>query len=554
MTAEQNGAAAPGGSAAAEQASTVGRLQRELESILGAGAVRADESTRLLFSQDIWSSSPNAVTLVVSPGTIEQISQALAATRRAGFAVAPRGAGMSYTGGYLSETVPAVSFDLSRMDRILAINAQDMTVTVEAGCTWSRLHLALKPLGLRTPFWGPMSGLASTIGGGLSQLNAMLGAGQHGTSSESVIALTVVLADGRILRTGARGADGDSPFYRHYGPDLAGLFCGDSGAFGIKAHVTLRLMRTPQHEDYASFCFKSGRALLEAMAEIARSGVACETCAFDPGLTRLRMQRASLGSDIKTLGAVVGNEKSVVKGLLAAGKIALAGRDLVAEDDFPLHLIAEGRSAAGVAADIAEAHRIATAHGGREVENSVARVIRAQPFPPLNSVLGPGGERWAPVHGLVALSRAADLFEAIEAEFAAMASDLAREKVTIGYLFTHMSTNAIIVEPVFYWPEARGPIHALAMEPAHLAKLPVHAANPDATAVVVAARARVIEVCSRFGCAHFQIGRAYPYLRSRDAPSRELLGAVRRLFDPSSMLNPGALGLPSDPVAATPPP
>ena len=62
-----------------------------------------------------------------------------------------------------------------------------------------------------------MSGLSSTIGGGISQLNAMLGAGHYGTSSESVVALTVVLADGSILRTGARGPDGDTPFYRHYG-------------------------------------------------------------------------------------------------------------------------------------------------------------------------------------------------------------------------------------------------------------------------------------------------------------------------------------------------
>ena len=80
-----------------------------------------------------------------------------------------------------------------------------MVVTVEPGCTWAALDAALKPLGLRTPFWGPMSGLASTIGGGLSQLNAMLGAGHYGTSSESVVALTMVLGDGSILRTGARG-------------------------------------------------------------------------------------------------------------------------------------------------------------------------------------------------------------------------------------------------------------------------------------------------------------------------------------------------------------
>ena len=88
----------------------------------------------------------------------------------------------------------------------------------------------------------------------------MLGAGHYGTSSESVVALTVVLADGSILRTGARGPDGDTPFYRHYGPDLTGLFCGDSGVFGVKAEIVLRLIKNPPaHEGYASFSFATGR-------------------------------------------------------------------------------------------------------------------------------------------------------------------------------------------------------------------------------------------------------------------------------------------------------
>ena len=58
------------------------------------------------------------------------------------------------------------------------------------GCAFNR---ALKPLGLRTPFWGPLSGLSSTIGGGLSQNNAFFGAGLYGPSVESVLSLTIAL-------------------------------------------------------------------------------------------------------------------------------------------------------------------------------------------------------------------------------------------------------------------------------------------------------------------------------------------------------------------------
>ncbi|MCE4552859.1 FAD-binding oxidoreductase [Roseateles cellulosilyticus] len=518
-------------------------LKAELVAALGAPHVSADEATCALHSQDIWGRGTYRVALVVSPSRPEQIAATLQAVRRHGYVVAPRGGGMGYTGAYLVNSPRCVSLDLSRMDRILAIEAEDMTVTVEPGCTWAALRAALAPLGLRTPFWGPMSGLRSTVGGAISQNAAMLGAGQHGISADSVVGLTVVLGDGQILRTGVGGLDGGAPFFRHYGPDLTGLFCGDSGAMGIKAAITLRLMANPAYEDYASFAFRTGRDLLSAMAAMARAGIASEMCAFDPGLTRVRMQRSSLASDVKTLGAVVGRQKSLVKGLLEAGKIALAGRDFVGEENYSLHMIAEGRSAAGVQADIAEARRIAAEYRGEEIANTIAKVIRAQPFPPLNSVLGPGGERWAPVHGVSALSVAAALFEAIERVFADMAADFQRCGVKVGYLFSSISTNALLLEPVFYWPGERLPVHVVAIQPEHLARLPSLADDPAATAVVVQARKQLMAVFQRFGCGHFQIGRTYPYRQSRDAAGWHLVEAIKATVDPDQLLNPGVLGL-----------
>jgi D-lactate dehydrogenase (cytochrome) len=527
----------------AESANATQQLKVGLVALLGPEHVHDDEALRKLHSQDIWRSGTHLVALVVAPGTIEEIAAAMRLIQQAGYVLAPRGAGMGYTGAYVVDSPRAVSLDLSRMDGIVDINSADMTVTVEPACTWAALRAALTPLGLRTPFWGPMSGLRSTVGGAISQNAAMLGAGQHGISSDSVVALTVVLGDGQVLRTGARGQGGDKPFFRHYGPDLTGLFCGDGGAMGIKAAITLRLMTSPAHEDYASFAFQTGRDLLAAMAAMARSGIACEMCAFDPGLTRVRMQRSSLVSDVKTLGAVVGRQRSLVKGLLAAGKMALAGRDFVGEENYSLHMIAEGRSAAGVQADIAEARRIASAHQGEEIANTIAKVIRAQPFPPLNSVLGPGGERWTPVHGVAPLSKAADLFEAIQEVFAEMDADFQRCGVKAGYLFTSISTNALIVEPVFYWPGERLAVHAAAMQPEHLAKLPSLPDDPAATQVVVQARERLMTLFQCFGCGHFQIGRTYPYRASRDEASWRLLEAIKASVDPALTLNPGVLGL-----------
>jgi FAD/FMN-containing dehydrogenase len=522
--------------------SNTAALAARFAAITGAEHVSDDPAKLQLHSEDIWARAKSPALLVVAPASTAELSAVIRLAGAEGLAIAPRGAGASYTSAYVPAGAATIALDMSRMNQVLSVDPVSMTVTVQGGCTWAALHAALKPLGVRTPFWGPMSGLVSTIGGGLSQLNAMFGAARYGTSSESVVGLAIVLANGELLRTGA-GLPGEAPFYRHYGPDLAGLFCGDGGVFGIKAEITLRLMRIPAHEDYASFAFKTGRDLLLAMAELSRAGVASEICAFDPGLSQVRMKRASLAEDVGTLRKVVAKESSLFKGLQNAAKIAMAGRDIMEANDFSLHLIAEGRSAAAVSADIAQAKRIALAAHGREIENSIARLIRVTPFPPLNSILGPAGERWAPVHGIASLAAAPQVFDDVVAVFTEMADALKTAGVAAGYLYTSLSTNALIIEPVFYWPEERFSIHESLMEKQHLARLPCLAANPEATAVVTQTRSRVIDVFARHGCGFFQIGRSYPYRESRDPASMALLEGLKTLLDPEEKLNPGVLGL-----------
>ncbi|MET0363669.1 MAG: FAD-binding oxidoreductase [Sphingobium sp.] len=516
-----------------------------LTAIVGADHVRTDEATRRLMSEDIWMPGPAVVALVAAPGSTAELAATVAAIRAAGFAIAPRGAGMSYTGAYVPANDRTVSLDMSRMNRILRVSREDMTVTVQAGANWKDLNEAVAAEGLRTPFWGPMSGLSSTIGGGLSQLNAMFGAGQHGTSSESVIALTVIASDGSIIRTGARGPDGDTPHYRHFGPDLAGLFCGDCGTLGIKAEVTLRLITAPAFEDSASFSFPSGEALLLAMAEVARKGIAAETCAFDPGLTEVRMKRMSLTADVKTLGAVVAKEKNIGKGLLAAAKIAIGGRNFIKPTDYPFHLTCEGRSKAAVEADMAEARRIAAQFGGTEIENSIAKIIRAMPFPPLNSMLGPTGEAWIPVHGVTSLSTAPKIFEEIMALYASRKAEMEAQDIHHGFLFSTMSSNAVIIEPVFFWPHGWRPVHESAVEPSHIARLTQRPPNEAATALVVELRKAVVAICKKYGTGHFQIGRTYPYRESRDDLSKTLLDGIKAIMDPDGVFNPGVLGFPA---------
>jgi len=283
---------------------------------------------------------------------------------------------------------------------------------------------------------------------------------------------------------------------------------------------------------------------------MTRAGIASETCGFDPGLTQVRMKRMSMASDVKTLGKVIAKEKSFGKGLLAAAKIAMGGRDFIPEDEYPLHITAEGRCKEAVAADLATAREIAKRFDGVEIENSIAKVIRAMPFPAPNSILGPEGESWVPVHGQASLSTAPAMFAEIRAYFDSMKARFDAHGIHNGFLFSSLSTNAIVIEPVFFWPEGYRPVHASMVEADHLRRLKQLGPNPEATAIVTEARNQVKAICKKFGAAHFQIGRSYPYRESRDPAFLAVLDAVKNVMDPQGLFNPGGLQFPQGKIAA----
>jgi hypothetical protein len=118
-------------------------LKATFATIVGAAHVSDDEAQRRLFSEDVWEASAHVTMLIVAPGSTQELSAVIAAAHQAGVALAPRGAGMSYTSGYLPATDSTVTLDMTRMNRVLNISPQDMTVTVEAGCTWLALNEAL---------------------------------------------------------------------------------------------------------------------------------------------------------------------------------------------------------------------------------------------------------------------------------------------------------------------------------------------------------------------------------------------------------------------------
>ncbi|MBM4198842.1 MAG: FAD-binding oxidoreductase, partial [Gammaproteobacteria bacterium] len=195
----------------------------ELRRVLGAERV-VTEGTELEFhSQDVYRVGKLPAALI-RPATTLQLAEALRAIAPSGLPIVPRGGGMSYTDGYLPTLENSIMVDVQAMNRVVTIDAEDGYVTVDCGATWKELFDALAPHGVRTPYYGPLSGLRSTIGGALSQGSMFLGSGRYGAAAESVIGLDVVLVDGTVLNLGAHANRNGEPFFRQVGPDTLGMF------------------------------------------------------------------------------------------------------------------------------------------------------------------------------------------------------------------------------------------------------------------------------------------------------------------------------------------
>ena len=512
-------------------------LRGELAELIGSEAVIDDAEQLALLSSDVYSSGIIAA-LAVRPARREDAPAAIRAVSNAGFAIVPRGGGMSYTSGYTPERPDSVIVDTGGLDKIVDISADDMTISVEAGATWKQVHDALRPLGLRLPFFGTFSGSRATVGGGMSNGALFFGTGRYGTGAEIVLGLEVVAADGRVIRTGQAAFENGKSFYRTYGPDLTGLFVHDAGALGVKTLVSMRLIRPPAFEQYASFVFADLDEAASALSEIARSGAAEEAYILDAGATKSAIDASTLRQDVKRLLSVV-----KAQGLREGLKLVGAGRNFVDKDLHSLHVVCAGNADAAVSEDLAAIRRIVDESGGGEVANSMPKASRSNLFEPLNDILGGAGERWAALNSKVAHSDALEIIARTDEVFARHADAMKRHGVWYTRLCIAISNHAFSFEPVLRWHDEWLPLHRHVPEPAYLAKFKEPSANPEARALVDQIRAEIVELFADFGAASNQIGKTYRYFESLNPETASLLLDLKRSLDPQGLMNPGALGL-----------
>ncbi len=459
-----------------------------------------------------------------------------------GIALLPRGGGASYTDGYLGPHPGCVLVDLGGLNRIVEINSADGFVTVEAGVTWAALKAALDPLGLRTPFVGPFSGLAATVGGSLSQHSISHGSGAHGVSAQSVLSLDVVIADGSILSTGSRARSGP-PVQRFDGPDLCGLFLGDCGALGIKLRATLPLIRRQDFVECASFAVDDVGQLAAFMQKVAMARLDDENFAIDAALAQGQISRHdSVKARFAAAQAIIDSAPNKLAGLIELARFGLAGTQGMTQAQFMVHYILDGGSRREVRSKLKNLRTLAAGYAA-EIPALAARFVQAVPFAPLFNVLGPKGERWVPLHGVLAPSCVGIFHKELEAIFERHAAEMQRLGVWVGRMFESVGVSGFLYEIAYYWPGPPTPYHQGVLPADYLATLPAYPTSSEAEKLVELLRAEAIDLYQKFHATHFQLGRVYPYLDVLSAPARAAVKAIKAHLDPTGIMNPGVLGL-----------
>jgi len=207
--------------------------------------------------------APGLPDAVVFPASTEEVSAIVQVAARHRAPVVPFGIGSSLE-GHVNAIHGGVSVDLSRMNRVLRLSVEDLDCHVEAGVTHRQLNKALANTGVY--FWVD-PGADATIGGMAATRASGTTAVRYGTMREAVLGLTVVLADGRVIRTGGRARKSSS------GYDLTRLFVGSEGTLGVITEVTLRVYGLPEAVSAAVCQFDTMEGAVQSVITIMQLGV-----------------------------------------------------------------------------------------------------------------------------------------------------------------------------------------------------------------------------------------------------------------------------------------
>lgn len=235
----------------------------QLTHIVGSDGLSTAEAERQLRAQDQSCQPPHLAEVVVWPETAQQVAAILKLANENCLPVTPWGVGTSLEGNAVP-VYGGISLSLERMNRIIAIHADDFQVTVQPGVPYKDLNKALASYGL---FFPPDPGANATIGGMLANNAAGIRTVRYGASKDNTLRMEVALADGRLIQVGSRSVKQSS------GYDLLHLFIGSEGTLGVITEATLKLTPVPALMSAVVASFATVAAAVETVVAVRGSGV-----------------------------------------------------------------------------------------------------------------------------------------------------------------------------------------------------------------------------------------------------------------------------------------
>ena len=235
---------------------------RDLERQVGTAHVYTRPADLAAYAYDAYGASGlrRVADAVVFPTSTEEVAGVVAVCAARGIAVVPRAAGTGYAGGATADG--GVILNLSLMTHVSGVDAEALRVAVGAGVVTATLHERAAAAGLYYPP-DPGSSSTCTIGGNVACNAAGPHTLRYGATADYVVALTMVLADGRVVRL---GEGGDAP-------QLLSLVCGSEGTLGVITEVVVRLLAAPAARATLAGTFTGMEAASAAVASISEAGI-----------------------------------------------------------------------------------------------------------------------------------------------------------------------------------------------------------------------------------------------------------------------------------------
>ncbi|MHA1269885.1 MAG: FAD-binding oxidoreductase [Candidatus Helarchaeota archaeon] len=279
-------------------------LMAALEGILGNNAITDSDYALWSYAlSEAWSTVSPGLTddlyldlgppdVIVKPKTTAHVVEIVKLANKYKIPVIPRGGGTGNASGSAAISSGGIMVDLLDMDNFIRYDPVSRACRFQGGITWGKILRELKRLNLTTGFMGPHGMYGAAVAGGISIDSTGICGTQFGQENENVQNLQVVLPNGDVIETGSLANTNTDWYFRYCnGPDLAGLFMGASGAFGIITEVTMRTYPIPEFSEDLLYLFPTEMDQCKALTEMDSYGLLTDYMGLGQGFQYAIIER-----------------------------------------------------------------------------------------------------------------------------------------------------------------------------------------------------------------------------------------------------------------------